>query len=276
LWLVIVARDEEGAAVRLQRPSDLRFTIFLSDDLLENATMTQIKYRAVLTGDIIRSSRLLPTQMESVRSSLTGAVDVVRRWKRGLVKGRPEFFRGDGWQLLLTDPALAMRAAIFLRASLLAGGIADTRIAIGLGEGEKTAYEKVALSMGQAFVLSGHGLDEMTQYWRMTVEIPKTAGAMSDWLRVIGHLCDSLIGQWTRRQAEIVCAAIDPKGLDYETVAQSLKPAVSKQAVAKGLRGANWYVIRETIHRFEETPWETLLQPIQSSERNEASSSDNI
>lgn len=222
--------------------------------------MTQPGYRAVLTGDIIRSSRLLPAQMESVRSSLINAVAIVRRWKRGLVKGGLEFFRGDGWQLLLTDPAMAMRVGIFLRASLLAGGVADSRIAIGLGEGEKAPSEKVALSTGQAFVLSGHALDEMTQYWRMTIEIPKSAGPLAGWLPVIGHLCDSLIGQWTRRQAEIVCVAIDPKEPDYETVAQSLRPTVSKQAVAKGLKGSNWYVIRESIHRFEETPWDSVLQ----------------
>jgi hypothetical protein len=223
--------------------------------------MAQLRYHAVLTGDIIGSSRLLPLQLESVRSSLIDAVNVVRSWKRGLVKGRPEFFRGDGWQLLLTDPAMAMRVGIFLRAALLAGGVADSRIATGLGGGEEALYKRAALSTGQAFVLSGHALDEMTRYSRMTIEMPKSSGPLSDWMPVIGHLCDAFIDQWTRRQAEIVCVAIDPKEPDYEKVAQSLKPAVSKQAVAKGLNGANWHVIRETIHRFEETPWEALLEP---------------
>ena len=96
--------------------------------------MTQLKYCAVLTGDIIRSSRLRRGQLESVRLSLTGAVDVVRGWKRGLVKGKLEFFRGDTWQLLLADPAMALRAGILLRAALLSGGLADSRIAIGLGK----------------------------------------------------------------------------------------------------------------------------------------------
>jgi hypothetical protein len=237
--------------------------MFVSGETIAG-TMTQSNYRAVLTGDIVGSSRLTPSQMESVRSSLTEAVDLVRPWKRGLVKGRLEFFRGDGWQLLLTDAALAMRVVIFLRASLLAGGITDSRIAVGLGEGAKTASEKVALLTGQAFVLSGHGLDEMTQSWRMTVEIPKTSGLLSDWLRVTSHLCDSLISQWTRRQAELVCIAADPKEPNNDAVAQSLKPTVSKQAVAKGLKGASWNAIREAIHQFEKTPWEAVLQPLQN------------
>ena len=62
--------------------------------------MTQSKYYAVLTGDIIHSSRLRPTQLELVRSSLIGSVNKVRRWKRGLVNGKPEFFRAKSKRFL--------------------------------------------------------------------------------------------------------------------------------------------------------------------------------
>jgi hypothetical protein len=223
-------------------------------------SVTKVRYHAVLTGDIIGSSRLRSRQLESVRRSLTDAVSVVKAWKRGLVKGGPEFFRGDGWQLLLGDPALGLRAGIFLRASLLARGVADSRVSIGLGDGDRILPKRVALATGPAFVLSGRALDEMTRYSRMTIEIPKSSGPLSTWLPVVGHLCDSLIGQWTRRQAEIVCVAIDPSEPEYEQVAQSLRPAVSKQAVAKALRAANWHAIRETLRRFEETQWKTVLR----------------
>ena len=56
-----------------------------------------------------------------------------------------------------------------------------------------------------------------------------------------------------------MCAAIDPKEPDYEQIGQLLKPAVSKQAVAMGLNGASWYVIREAVRLFEETSWETVF-----------------
>jgi hypothetical protein len=222
--------------------------------------MKQSKYYAVLTGDIIKSSRLSPTQLESVRSSLISSVNTVRRWTQGLVKGKPEFFRGDAWQLLLTDPAMALRVGIHLRASLLATGLADTRVAIGLGEVAEISHERVSLSTGQAFVLSGKALDRMTRYSDMTIEVPDSAGPLSAWLPVTSHLCDSLIGQWTTRQAQLVRAAVNPKDLDSEKIGQSLKPVVSKQAVAKGLSGANWYVLREAIRLFEETAWGTVLR----------------
>ena len=222
--------------------------------------MKQGRYYAVLTGDIIKSSQLSSKQLEAVRSSLLTAVSRVRSWKRGLVRGKPEFFRGDAWQLLLADPALALRVAVFLRASLLAHGLADSRVAIGLGAVEEISRDSVSLSTGPAFVLSGKALDQMTRYSNMTIEVPKAAGALSDWLPVAAHLCDSLIGQWTRRQAEIVRAAANPSEPESEEIGQSLRPAVSKQAVAKALSGANWYIVREAVRLFERTSWGSLLQ----------------
>ena len=222
--------------------------------------MNQHKYFAVLTGDIIKSSLLSKNDLDAVRSSLLNTVDVVKGWKRGLVKGKTEFFRGDAWQLLLMNPALAMRVGIFLRASLLAEGKADSRISIGLGKVENISLNRVSLSTGEAFFLSGHGLDSITQHSNMTLVVPKSAQALSDWLPVVGHLCDSLIVQWTQRQAEVVCVAVGPKNLTHEKIAKKLSPTVSKQAVTSVLNGANWHFIREAIHRFEKTAWESVLQ----------------
>lgn len=222
--------------------------------------MNQHKYFAVLTGDIIKSSLLSKSNLDAVFSTLLNAAEVVKGWKRGLVKGNPEFFRGDTWQLLLKNPALAMRVGIFLRASLLAEGKADSRISIGMGKVENISLKRISLSRGEAFFLSGHGLDSMTLYSNMTIVVPKSARPLSEWLAVVGHLCDSLIGQWTKRQAEIVSVALAPREPTHEEIAQRLNPTVSKQAVTKALNGANWYAIREAIHQFERTAWESIIQ----------------
>lgn len=225
--------------------------------------MNQQNYFAVLTGDIVKSSRLSTSNLEAVRSAVFEAVDVAKGWKRGLIKGKPEFFRGDAWQLLLKDPAMALRVAVFVRAALRAQGVADSRISIGLGEVESISRSRVSLSTGEGFSLSGHGLDSMTQYSRMTVVIPQSAGPLAGWLPVVAHLCDSLIGGWTQRQAEIVCVAVDPQEPTHEEIAEGLNPAVSKQSVTKSLNGANWHAVREAIHQFEKMAWETVLAPKQ-------------
>ena len=76
--------------------------------------------------------------------------------------------------------------------------------------------------------------------------------------------------QWTKRQAETVSLAVDPTEPDYQAVAQFLKPAVSRQAVAKVLRGANWHVIREVVHCYEDTPRHILLDATQRRENDPA------
>jgi len=218
------------------------------------------EYFAVLTGDIIQSRFLSEADLDRVRDCLLSSVDAVRAWKRGLVEGEAEFFRGDAWQMLLNRPALAMRVAVFLRASLLAEGKADSRISIGLGRAENLSKHRVALSTGEAFVLSGNALDRMTRNSRMAVEVTKSIWPLSEWLPIVAQLCDALINQWTGRQAEIIRIAAIPTGPTHEEIAQKLNPAISKQAVAKALRGANWHAIREAIHQFEETEWESVLQ----------------
>jgi len=221
--------------------------------------MPSSPYYAVLTGDIIKSGRLSRAKLESVRASLLKNAGAVRGWKRGLIKGRPEFFRGDAWQLLLTDPGMAMRCAVFLRACFLSQGLADSRIAIGVGETEKISTSRVSLSTGEAFVLSGHALDKMTGYYSLEVAAPGSVGPLAEWLALAGHLCDSLIRQWTERQAEIVRIAVHPNSPTHEQIARKVRPAVTKQAVSKALRGANWHVVRETVRRFEQTPWNAVL-----------------
>ncbi|HKJ89198.1 MAG TPA: hypothetical protein VKA48_11915, partial [Gammaproteobacteria bacterium] len=91
---------------------------------------------AVLTGDLVRSSTLSADELQRVQDGLRTAARelAVASWAAdSLVVGELDLFRGDSWQLLLRRPGPALRAALFLRSTLLAQGIADTRIAIGHG-----------------------------------------------------------------------------------------------------------------------------------------------
>jgi len=216
---------------------------------------------AVLTGDIVKSTLLPPGALDRVRSDLFHAVDQVKGWDKGLVRGKAEFFGGDAWQLLLTDPRRALRVAVYLRAALLASGAVDTRVSVGLGAVDKVSPSRISLSMGEAFQLSGRGLNNMTSLSRLTIEIPTSAGQLAAWLPVVAHLCDALIARWTRRQAEIICLAAHPAEPIHEEIGRQLSPPVAKQTITKALNSADWRVVREAIHRFENTSWDALLKP---------------
>ena len=222
---------------------------------------------AVLTGDLIGSGRLPPARLADTRRLLLEAARRFRATSRHAVLGAPEFFRGDAWQLVLKEPAKALRIALFIRALLSAEAEVETRVSIGIGCAE-AINPRVSLSTGEAFTLSGHALDEITGHFDLTGALPERAGALARWFPATLHLCSGLARLWTRRQAEIVSVALSRDNPTHEQIAKSLRPRVSKQTVTESLAGAGWRGLLEAIRACEETDWGSVIgAPSSASER---------
>ena len=120
---------------------------------------------AVVTGDFTGFSGMpRPVRMK--------APGIVRDAGRSLVRAfgpvMPldiDVFRGDGWQALLFDPAMALRAALFFRAFIISRidhpGV-DTRMAIGIGSVDYVPPGNVAAGDGAAYRTSGKLLESLT------------------------------------------------------------------------------------------------------------------
>ena len=218
--------------------------------------MGEGNYFAVLTGDLVKSSRLSEDHLSAARRALLAAVDEVKRWGKGLVRSKPDFFRGDAWQTVLADPRWSLRAALFLRARLKSQERVDTRVAIGIGRVQTVSPTRASLSSGEAFRLSGESLDQLAGKTRLAISLAGTvAGDSRRWLPVVFSFCDAIASQWKPRQSEIVAWALLPDPLTYEGIAASLTIPVSKQAVAKSLAGARWQAIKLALDEFERTSW---------------------
>jgi hypothetical protein len=214
---------------------------------------------AVLTGDLVRSSALDKKQLDAARRVLFAAAEALNSadWTSGkLLRGEPEFFRGDAWQLLLSEPRWALRTAIYLRAVFLAQGRVDTRVAIGIGPVDSISRTRVSLSRGRAFTLSGHALDHMSPRFRMAVSVSESLEPLISWLPVMVGLCDSLIGRWQMRQARIASLMLLHKAASRADVARMIKPRrISQQAVSKSLTGAGWYGLEQALDHYEALAW---------------------
>lgn len=212
---------------------------------------------AALTGDLVDSTGMHADRLEAVRSGLLDAVGEVGRWEPGLLRSKPEFYRGDAWQLLLAKPGRALRVAVFLRAALRFRHEADTRIAIGIGGVDRISTRRISLSSGETFERSGRALDAMTSLTRLAIDVG-SSDPLSPLLPAIADLCDALVRQWTTRQAELVCLAADPSELLHEDIAERL--GISRQSVSRSLAGAGWTALRTTIDRFEGIEWENVSE----------------
>ena len=214
---------------------------------------------AVLTGDIIGSTKLSIERMGHTRSLVEKVAREFRPRAPRAVCGVPEFFRGDSWQLLLREPRWALRVALTIRALLIAEIAVATRLLIGVGGADFIDTRRVSLSTGEAFTLSGRALDAMTGYFDLSGALPERAGALARWFPATLHVCSGLVRPWTRRQAEIISFALLPDSPTHEQIARLLRPPVAKQTVSESLAGADWRSLNEAIRAFEETDWSALL-----------------
>ncbi len=214
---------------------------------------------AVLTGDLVRSSRLTAEQSRTAMGRIRELGKEFAALQPGATVGPVDTFRHDSWQWLLAKPILALRAAVFIRAGLreLSHGRIkfDTRIAIGIGTAETIAKRRVSNSRGLAFTLSGQALDVMKDS-RLAYAAGNEFDATSGWMsEVVAPLLDCIVSDWTAAEARAVRGAL--LGLTQEQIAArwpvvkttGAKP--TRQAVAKALSGAHWMTVKGVLEAVE-------------------------
>ena len=209
---------------------------------------------AVVTGDVVGSSRLAPQPRRRLLTALRrGATQLERHFGDSLV-GKVALFRGDSWQFVLSRPAPTLRAALFFRAWLRSEmqlRSVDTRLAIGVGGVTFLPRGAIAVGDGEAFRLSGEALDSMPRTTRMRFRGPSAIGESSSRsIDVCVQLIDTLATRWTGRQALAVCGAL--LGLTQERIARTCsRERVTQQAVAQHLDHAGWNAIQSALLHFE-------------------------
>lgn len=196
----------------------------------------------VLTGDLIGSTSLPAGQAASAMAALRDAADDIAAWPdNGPTRFTP--YRGDGWQMVLHNPTLSLRAALYMCAWLRVLGKAfSTRIA--LAQGVETLSEDADLSSqtGKTFVASGRALDAMD---KGTTLVWADAGALG----AVFRLADALCASWTPAQAKAVALMLQPGKMTHAEVAEQLQ--ISRQAVDQALVGAGHAALRDALQMIE-------------------------
>jgi hypothetical protein len=202
--------------------------------------MTQF---CVLTGDLVASSDLTSTDVDAALTSIETAANAMSGWRTPDLISQFARRGGDAWQVALSDPALALRAALFIQACLRRDtDRTTTRIAIATGPGALPASGDLNAAHGPAFVASGRLLDTLS---RQTLLAHASGGAQHAATRLADHIASG----WTQAQARAMAAALAPNAPNRADIAKSF--GISRQAVNQALWSAGYPAIADALTALE-------------------------
>lgn len=201
--------------------------------------------RAVLTGDLVGSTRLGRDATDRALAALAAAAEGVSAWLGA--DTRFTRFRGDGWQIYLaTQPGLCFRAALFLAARLRAAGAGlSTRIAVGIGPVDRVGAGGLSDAAGEAFEVSGRALDAMARTERLVI----AGQGVTGWHHGLFEIADWMVRRWSREQAEAAALALDDGHATATALAEKL--GISRQAFQARLDGSGVDALATALWQFD-------------------------
>lgn len=152
-------------------------------------------YQAVLSGDIVSSSKLSAEHYELLLANLSERLEAID------VRYQSEhyFFRGDSFQLFVPNALHAWHVALLIRLQMKMLK-ADIRIAIAMAA-HHSHRTNLATSTGPAFTLSGQTLDTMKPQRFACVIANKQ---LDPYFALNIAFVDNLLTHLTARQAEVL------------------------------------------------------------------------
>lgn len=203
---------------------------------------------AVISGDIIGSSKLSPSKRAELPDIMKQASNELRTFLAESIPLSVDIFAGDSWQLLVSEPGEALKAALFYRSSIIVATekTIDTRLVIAVGKVDFVPGERASEGDGEAFRLSGRGLKEASKQHMQFV-----AERFSDcdlWDATFG-LLDLIVRRWSARQAQAVLGAL--QGRSHAEIATGYTPPIERASATRLLAAANWHAIEQVVGVFK-------------------------
>ena len=200
---------------------------------------------AVITGDLVNSTELGHIKVEQAFARLEACANMQADWY-----GAPLHFtrhRGDGWQVVLTRPKMALRSALAFRATLRTKG-SEFDSYMGIAEGDVVGDVGPDLNAETAnvFTDSGRNLTSV----RDILSWQKIKCSV-DAIQAVSILADDITQGWTPTQAETVLQFMDPNKKHNKTeVSKTL--GKSRQTVTKTLSSASFGAIHPVLILIED------------------------
>ena|SRR6218665_250029 len=185
---------------------------------------------SVITGDIIGSRQQKSEHwVEDLKKILAPFGSTPSQW---------EVYRGDEFQIEVSNPEQALLAAILIKARLRAIK-SDARMSIGFGDKTHNA-ERISESNGSAFIHSGE-LFETLKKQKVTLALRTGDTNFDEKLNLMLQLALTFMDSWLVQSAEFVAIAIENPDLSQEEIGQKL--GINQAAVSRRQKRAQFELI---------------------------------
>jgi hypothetical protein len=216
--------------------------------------MTESSIKAVLTGDIVGSTRLNPSRRQDLFNTFIFLSKLLQTNFPEDISYALSNFRGDSWQLIVNRPQKSLEISLFIRTYFrfnFEKEKIDSRIAIGIGKVNFIPKENLSAGDGPAYICSGHLLEGLTSS-RMAIGFAvDKINSFEPCVENLILLLDHIITSWGTSQCQSVYWAM--QGLKQKEIALNWMPkAISQAAVSKSLDIAGWDKIKKSLLFFEE------------------------
>ena len=195
------------------------------------------KIFCVITGDVIDSTLVPVADRKRMKKAMQQMSDVLAQ--AGFKVNTQEIFRGDSFQLVLSETSKALSAALLIRAFMRSVDLdefaqLDVRLGLGLGpiefkaksqnESDGTAYRNAAKALDQTVK------QNLTNIW-ITTGIEDLDGMLNS----ISVALETIIARWTVAQAKSMRWSL--QGMVHQEIANQLK--VSQSTITRSLQSAD-------------------------------------
>lgn len=190
---------------------------------------------SIITGDIINSQKVSPhIWLQKLKLELNCVGKNPLTW---------EIYRGDSFQVEVTDPSMALLTAIKLKAAIKSIKEVDVRLAIGIGD--KT-YEtsKITESNGSAFVYSGETFESLVKS-KQNLAIATISDKFNQEMNLLFRFALIVMDNWTVNSAEMVYLALSHPDHSQKELGEILK--IKQNAVSSRLKRAYFAEISDML-----------------------------
>ncbi|MBL0736893.1 hypothetical protein JI750_08375 [Flavobacterium sp. GN10] len=185
---------------------------------------------SVITGDIIGSRQQQSEHwVEDLKKILAPFGKTPSQW---------EVYRGDEFQIEVSNPEDALLAAILVKAHLRAIK-SDARMSIGFGDKTHNA-ERISESNGSAFIHSGE-LFETLKKQKVTLALRTGNIDFDEKINLMLQLALTFMDSWLVQSAEFVAVAIENPNLSQEELGQKL--GINQAAVSRRQKRAQFDLV---------------------------------